>query len=92
MQSLKTRLDKAKGLWAEKLPTLLWAYKTMPRTPIGETPFLLTYGLEAVVPTELAHLTYRVLNYDEVRNVDAFQGELDLVEEMRDQAYLKMAA
>ena len=30
LQSIKTRLEKAKGLWVEELPTLLWAYRTIP--------------------------------------------------------------
>ena len=54
LQSIKTRLKKAKGLWAEELPTLLWAYRTTPRATTGKTPFSLTYGHEAIVPTEQA--------------------------------------
>ena len=46
------------GLWAEELPTLLWAYWTTPWATTGETPFSLTYGHEAVVPTEIGLPTY----------------------------------
>ena len=30
LQSLKTRLEKAKWLWEKELPSLLWAYRTTP--------------------------------------------------------------
>ena len=64
LQSINTRLNKAKGLWAEELQTLLWAYRTTPRATTGETPFLLTYGFEAMVPTEVEIPSYRVANYN----------------------------
>ena len=37
-------LDKAKGKWVEKLPGVLWAYRTTKSIPISETPFSLAYG------------------------------------------------
>ena len=69
----------------------MWAYRTTPRVTIGETPFSLTYGFEAVVPTEISLPSYRVANYDDQLNEEALRVELDLVEEKRDQAYLRMA-
>ena len=54
LRNLKTRLEKAKGLWVDELPGVLWAYRTTPRTPTGETPFSLAFGTEAVIPVELA--------------------------------------
>ena len=86
-----TRLEKAKGLWAEELPTILWAYRTTTRATTSETPFSLTYGFEAVVLTELELPTYWVKNYNERGNREALREELDLIEEKRDQAYLWMA-
>ena len=76
----------------EELPTTLWAYRTTPRATTGETLFSITYGFEVVVPTELELPTYRVANYNERGNKEALQEELDLIEEKRDQAYLRMAA
>ena len=40
VNGLKRRLDNAKGKWVEKLPHVLWTYRTMPRKSIRETPFL----------------------------------------------------
>ena len=92
LQSIKTRLEKAKGLWAKELPTLLWIYRTTPRATTGETPFSLTFRLEAVVLTEIGLPTYRVANYDNRGNEEALRAELDLIDEKRDLAYLRMAA
>ncbi|XP_039140528.1 uncharacterized protein LOC120277749 [Dioscorea cayenensis subsp. rotundata] len=43
LEGLKMRLDKAKGVWAEELPSILWAYRTTSKVSTGETPFNLTY-------------------------------------------------
>ena len=39
LKIIKTRLEWAKGIWPNELPSVLWAYQTTTRTPIGETPF-----------------------------------------------------
>ncbi|XP_023888842.1 uncharacterized protein LOC112000902 [Quercus suber] len=39
LKIIKIRLDGAKGIWAEELPSILSAYRTTARTPTGETPF-----------------------------------------------------
>ena len=52
VNGLKKRLDNAKGRWVEELPHVLWTYRTTPRKSIGETPFSMTYGAEAVIPLE----------------------------------------
>lgn len=57
-QTLKTKLEKAKGDWPEELPFVLWSYRTTPRIPTGETPFSLAFGTEAVVPAEIGMPTY----------------------------------
>ena len=41
---MKRRLEKAKGLWEDKLPGVLWAYRTTAKTSTGETPFSLACG------------------------------------------------
>ena len=38
---IKKRLEKAKGLWVDELPSVLWAYRTTAKTYTGETPFSL---------------------------------------------------
>uniref|UniRef100_A0A803PKJ1 Integrase catalytic domain-containing protein n=1 Tax=Cannabis sativa TaxID=3483 RepID=A0A803PKJ1_CANSA len=57
--SLKKRLDKAKGRWANKLPVVLWAYRTTTKTSTRKTPFSLTYGTEALILAEAGLPTTR---------------------------------
>ena len=83
LKIIKTRLDRAKGIWPEELPSVLWAYKMTVRTPTGETPFRLTYGNEAVIPAEIGLTSYKVDNHDEGRNDEAILLQLDLVDEVR---------
>ncbi|XP_026428686.1 uncharacterized protein LOC113324592 [Papaver somniferum] len=50
---LKKKLDEHKGRWCEQLHNVLWAYRTTRMSAMGESPFLLTYGAGAVIPTEI---------------------------------------
>jgi len=36
----------------DKLPYVLWVYRTTPQRSTGETPFSMTYGFEAVIPLD----------------------------------------
>ncbi|KAL5775678.1 hypothetical protein ACOSP7_013235 [Xanthoceras sorbifolium] len=51
--TIKTKLDFKKGKLAEKLPEVLWAYRTTVRTSTEETPFAMTFGVEAVIPIKI---------------------------------------
>ena len=68
LKIIKTRLEGAKGIWPDELPSVLWAHRTMVRTPTGETPFRLAYGSEAIIPTEVGITSYRVDNHNEGKN------------------------
>ena len=61
LTALKKRLDSAKGKWVEELPEMLWAYRTTARKPTCVSPFALTYGMEAVIPTEIGLPTLKNL-------------------------------
>ncbi|XP_075475762.1 uncharacterized protein LOC142511450 [Primulina tabacum] len=91
VQALKTRLqDKGKD-WVEELPSVLWAYRTTPWAPTQETPCYLVYGSEAVLPVEIGQTSSRVESYPD-NNDQARAMELDLVEEKRDRAFIRMEA
>ena len=83
LKIIKTRLEGAKGIWPDELPSVLWAYRTTARTPTGETSFRLTYGANAVIPAEVGLTSYRVESYSEDKNEEAMRLQLDLVDEVR---------
>ena len=86
MNGLKKRLDDAKGKWVEELPHVLWTYRTTPRKSIGETPFSMTYGDEAVIPLENGFPTMRTSTFTSDGNDELLKKNLDLVEERRENA------
>lgn len=83
MRIIKTRLERAKGLWVEKLPSIMWAYRTTERTSTGQTPFSLTFGSEAVIPVEIGLPSSRTEQYNQANNQEALRLEMDLLEEKR---------
>ena len=54
----------AKGAWSEELPNILWTYRMTTRVPMGETPFKLTFGIEATIPMEVGLTNIRVKAYE----------------------------
>ena len=53
------KLDGAKGAWVDELPRVMWAYRTTCRISTNQTPFSMTYGMEAVIPTEIGEPSFR---------------------------------
>ncbi|XP_058218439.1 uncharacterized protein LOC131329357 [Rhododendron vialii] len=91
-RGLKHRLDRKLGKWVEELPHVLWAYRTTPRRSTGHTPFAMAYGMEAVLPLSTMIPTARTENFNPVDNNALVGTELDLAEELRDDANLRHAA
>ncbi|KAL6334899.1 hypothetical protein AAG906_023704 [Vitis piasezkii] len=89
--ALKKRLEQAKGKWVEELPGVLWAYRTTPGRPTGNTPFALAYGMDAIIPTEIGLPTIRT----EAGKQDDANAELgrnlDWADEVRETASIRMA-
>ena len=65
LKIIKTRLERAKGVWPNELQSVLWAYRMTVRTFTGETPFKLAYGSEAVIPTEVHMANHKVMKYQD---------------------------
>ena len=89
LNGMRKRLKDAKGLWVEELPVVLWAYNTTPQSTTGETPYKLTYGVEAMIPVELRDLTFRVATFDINYNEDNMKVDLDLLPEVREEARIR---
>ena len=91
VNGLKKRLDDAKGKWVEELPHVLWTYRTTPRRSIGETPFSMTYGVEAIIPLETGFPTVRTSSFSPSDNNEHLKKKLDLIEEKRENAMVQLA-
>nr|GFA31902.1 reverse transcriptase domain-containing protein [Tanacetum cinerariifolium] len=85
-EGIKSRLGEGNKNWVEELPHVLWAHRTMIKSSHGDTPFSLTYGTEAVIPTEIEMPTYRTAAVDVVSNDEELRLNLDLLEEHRERA------
>ncbi|RVW14330.1 hypothetical protein CK203_099083 [Vitis vinifera] len=94
--SIKTRMSPKKarasqGKWVEELPGILWAYRTTPRRPTGNTPFALAYGMDAIIPTEIGLPTI----WTEAGKQDDANAELgrnlDWADEVRESTAIRMA-
>ena len=90
LKIIKTKLDDVKGAWPEELPNVLWAYRTIARTPTGETPFKLTYGTEAVIPVEVGVTSTRQAAFSEEGNDEELRINLDCLDEIRENASSRM--
>nr|GEW23720.1 reverse transcriptase domain-containing protein [Tanacetum cinerariifolium] len=85
-ERIKARLGEGNKNWVEELPHVLWAHRTMIKSSHDDTPFSLTYGTEAVKPTEIRMPTYRTAAVDVVNNDEELRLNLDLLEERRERA------
>uniref|UniRef100_A0A2N9GMT9 Uncharacterized protein n=1 Tax=Fagus sylvatica TaxID=28930 RepID=A0A2N9GMT9_FAGSY len=92
LDGIKKRLEEAKGRWVEELPSVMWTHRTTKRRSTGETPFALAYGVEAVIPLEVGLPTTRTTEYDVEENESSLRMDLNLVEERRDMATVKLAS
>ena len=86
LKIIKTRLEGAKGAWLEELQNVLWAYRTTTRVPTGETPFRLTFGIEAIILVEVGLMSFQVKTYEDQKNQQELNNSLDLLDEVREEA------
>ena len=84
-------MDGAKGMWAEELHNVLWAYRTTPKRYTGETPFSMTYGAEAVIPAEVNLCSARVGGFNSALNNLMMTKRLDLFDECQEAATIRLA-
>ena len=86
LHGIKKCLDEAKGLWADELDSILWAYRTMPHSIIGETPFKRTYGEDAIILVEVGEQNLRLVFFSKASNEENRRVELDLIRKIREKA------
>ncbi|GKB21771.1 reverse transcriptase domain-containing protein [Tanacetum coccineum] len=90
-EGIKARLGEGNKNWMEELPHVLWAHRTMIKSSHGDTPFSVTYGMEAVIPAEIGMPTYRTAIVDVIHNNKELRLNLDLLEERRECAAIREA-
>ncbi|GJW31520.1 reverse transcriptase domain-containing protein [Tanacetum coccineum] len=90
-EGIKARLGKDNKNWLEEIYHVLWAHRTMIKSRNGDTPFSLTYGMEAVIPVEIGMPTFRTVEIDVAENDEALEINLELLEERREQAAIREA-
>ncbi|GJV65884.1 reverse transcriptase domain-containing protein [Tanacetum coccineum] len=90
-EGIMARLDERSKNWIEEISHVLWAHRTMIKSSNGETPFSLTYGTEAVIPVEIGMPTLRNAEVDMIKNDEALEINLDLLEEKREHAAIQEA-
>nr|XP_025611930.1 uncharacterized protein K02A2.6-like [Arachis hypogaea] len=84
---LKKRLDNKKGAWADELASVLKSYQKTKQSSTWETPFRLTYGVDAMIPVEIGEPSPRLL----LKGVEE-AVEKDLADEAREIAHLSEIA
>ena len=57
---------------------------------MGETPFELTYGTEAMIPVEVGVVSIRRMVFNKEDNDDHLRINLDYLDEVRDKASERM--
>ncbi|GJY92332.1 reverse transcriptase domain-containing protein [Tanacetum coccineum] len=55
---LERTVGENRASWSDKLDDALWAFCTAYKTPIGCTPYKLSYGKTCHLPIELEHKAY----------------------------------
>ena len=89
LTALKKWLDSAKGKWVDELPGVLWAYRTTARKPTSVSPFAITYGMEAIIPTKIGMPTIRT-DVPEQGNTDLMVKNLNTIDELRESAAIRI--
>ena len=56
-----------------------------------ETPFLMTYGVEVVIPLEIGFPTLRTSSFNPSSNNELLEKSLDFIEERRESAMIQLA-
>lgn len=69
---------------------MLRAYHTTPRRSTGEMPFSMTYRIEAMIPMEIGLSSMKVSNFSLENNDASMAEQLDLLEERREMALVRL--
>ena len=74
----------------DELPGVIWAYRTTARRSTGISPFAITYGMEAIIPTKIGMPTIWT-GIPEQENAELVIKDMDTVDELRESAAICIA-
>lgn len=74
-------LEKADRKWADELDSVLWNLRTTSNCSIGYKPFFMAYGVEVVLPREIARDAPRTREYKEKENKLGSRDDMDALDE-----------
>ncbi|XP_069150869.1 uncharacterized protein [Solanum lycopersicum] len=86
IKKILRRMGQDTRQWHEKLPFALLGYRTIVRTSIGATPYLLVYGTEAVIPMKVKIPSLRIIVKAEIEDTEWVKIRLEqyiLIDEKR---------
>ena len=92
ISNLKKKLNAYKGAWFRELQNVFWAIRTTPRRAIGETPFSMVYGMEAVILAKIKVPSARRIRnpQSEVANNEMIIDVIDTIDERRNRVLVRM--
>lgn len=85
-QGLNKNFRDRQDDWDDKVPVILWAYRTTYKRSTAQTPFKLVYGKEVVIPLHFwanAERVASVLRYDHTLNTKQHFYQFNKLEEER---------
>jgi len=95
VDALKKRLytenDRAPGRWMKELPAVVWGLRTQASRNTGVSPYFMVYGIEAVLPSDIAFRSPRVENFDQSTADNARELEMNCMEEKHLNSCLRTA-
>jgi hypothetical protein len=95
LDALKKRLHDAAntkgGKWIKEQPNALWGLRTQPSKPMGQSPYFLVYGSEAILPADVMWDLPAVEQYDEGISEDSRRVDIDGLEEIHCAALVQSA-
>ena len=75
----------------DELPEVLWAYRTIARRSTGISPFVITYGMEAIISIEIGMPTIQI-GMPNQENAELVIKDLDMVNELRESVEVRIAS
>ena len=75
----------------DELLGVLWAYRTTSQKSTRVSPFTLTYGMEAIIPTKIGMPMLRA-EVPRTTNTKAISKDLDIADELREVVVIHIAS